>query len=893
MRYLIILVVLASLALPIAAATNNAQLPGLSRPLVPSLTSTGFPNSQIGWTSLTGSKPLLSPSGNQGTFTSGKEVDPFAVIDEKLAPAEAGALKSLIQNTLHAFSYDAATGAWTARNYAGQVLFTYTKDGTAEFSDGENEFGLSLLGVGRNGDLAPAGSGVVQADGRQLNIARTEYTEWYKNNDEGVEQGVTIPSRPSGSGPLQVGFGLTSEDSFSLKDDQTLTIKDVSGTSLFTYTGLSAFSANGRPLPASLATDGTTLYWSVDDADAIYPVTIDPVILSASRATAIFTGSVGEDELFGSSVSLSSDGSRVLVGAVFNNTAGSHAGAAYIFNMPAGGWTGTTPASAATARFIGGAVADLFGCSVSLSSDGSRALIGAWRNETVGVFAGTAYIFNMPAGGWTGTTSASAATARFTGGNASDIFGYSVSLSSDGSRALVGAMHNATAGSNAGAAYIFNMPAGGWTGTTPASAATARFIGVNDMDNFGNSVSLSSDGSRALVGATGAASNAGTGYIFNMPAGGWTGTTPASAANTIFTGGAGGDNFGSSVSLSYDGSRALGGAVDNDTAGPHAGAAYLFQPPYVILTAGGTTTGTAGTVVNGLTLNPTGTLTNVDLYLGTGPTTLFGSPVQIGLNLPASTATIVNGVSLVGKTAGTYYLIITESGTTNIIVATSTAVYTVTTPVVPPTPIPEPTGSGPGHGSTLSGISPQSGVTGTTVQTTITGTNFPVTTVTGKGASSQVKVWLSSQVNEDKIMGQKVTVKSPTTLTCSFDLTGAAPGTWSLDLSRGSGWITVVLPNAFTVKPATAVPVIHHITPSSVKAGGKAFVITVKGEHFAKGNRVQWKGVARETTFVSATTLKAKVLATDIAKAGRYVVSVYRPGSDAATSNGVSVNVRK
>jgi hypothetical protein len=78
-----------------------------------------------------------------------------------------------------------------------------------------------------------------------------------------------------------------------------------------------------------------------------------------------------------------------------------------------------------------------------------------------------------------------------------------------------------------------------------------------------------------------------------------------------------------------------------------------------------------------------------------------------------------------------------------------------------------------------------------------------------------------------------------------------------------------------------------------VKAGTKTFILTVTGENFAKGNRVRWKGVARETTFVSSTTLRAKVLASDVAKAGRYVVSVYRPGRDAATSNGVTFNVRK
>ena len=131
----------------------------------------------------------------------------------------------------------------------------------------------------------------------------------------------------------------------------------------------------------------------------------------------------------------------------------------------------------------------------------------------------------------------------------------------------------------------------------------------------------------ALVGAHGnntAGSGAGAAYIFTMPAGGWSGTTSASAANAQFTGGAASDYFGYSVALNNTGVVALVGAYYNDTAGSNAGAAYIFQPPYVTLTAGGTTTGTAGTVVNGLTLNPTGTVTNVDLYLGTDAATPTG-----------------------------------------------------------------------------------------------------------------------------------------------------------------------------------------------------------------------------------------------------------------------------
>jgi PGF-pre-PGF domain-containing protein len=765
-------------------------------------------------------KALLSTGGTKETRTGGNSTDPFAVIDEKLAPSEAAGLKSLIQNTLHAFSYNEATGDWYARNAANRITFTYTRDGTAKFSGGENAFGLTLLGIGRDDGFSPAGKGHVQAEGRQLNITRPEYTEWYRNNDAGVEQGITIANRPAGSGLLQVGFGLTGNNSLSLKDTKTLILIDASGTPSFEYTGLHAFSSDGRDLPASLATDGTTLSWVVDDTGAVYPVTIDPVVVSASKATATFTGGAGGDigsftggDFFGTSVALNSSGTMALVGAVGNSTAASNAGAAYIFTMPAGGWSsksasaatatftgigdsdnfgnsvalnssgavaligasqpntatgaayiftmptggwsgttsasaatatftgignrdnfgnsvalnssgavaligaylndttsdkeegaayiftmptggwsGTTSASAANATFNGGATQDNFGNSVALNSSGTMALIGAPNNKTAAIMGGegAAYIFTMPAGGWSGTNSASAANAQFTGGARDEALGWSVALSSDGTRALIGAHVNDTAGSDAGAAYIFEAPGGVWGGTTSASAANATFTGGASGDYFGYSVALSSDGTRALVGACyndTAGTDAGAAYTFTMPAGGWSGTNSASTAT--FTGGAGGyqgqddpygDYLGWSVALNSSGGVALVGATYNQTAGYRAGAAYIFQPPYVPLTATGITTGAAGTaVVNGLELNPTTTLTNVDLYLGTSNTTITGTKIKTGVaSLPASVATTVDGVSLVGKTAGTYYIIACESGTTSILGATTSEVYTVT-----------------------------------------------------------------------------------------------------------------------------------------------------------------------------------------------------------------------
>ena len=130
----------------------------------------------------------------------------------------------------------------------------------------------------------------------------------------------------------------------------------------------------------------------------------------------------------------------------------------------------------------------------------------------------------------------------------------------------------------------------------------------------------------------------------------------ASKAAETFTGGAAMDQFSNSVAFDSDGSWALVEARQNDTSGSKAGACVqtpaALRHPY---TSGGIITGTAGTVGNGLALNPNCDLTNVDLYFGTSPTTLFGStPVRSGIPLlQAFTTTTVNDVNLALVPSGT------------------------------------------------------------------------------------------------------------------------------------------------------------------------------------------------------------------------------------------------
>ena len=80
----------------------------------------------------------------------------------------------------------------------------------------------------------------------------------------------------------------------------------------------------------------------------------------------------------GSSVSLSSDGKVVAIGAPSNSDKWGGSGHVRIYQNVSGTWTQVG------SDIDGEAVADSSGCSVSLSSDGSVVAIGAYLNEGMG-----------------------------------------------------------------------------------------------------------------------------------------------------------------------------------------------------------------------------------------------------------------------------------------------------------------------------------------------------------------------------------------------------------------------------------------------------------------------------------------------------------------------------
>ena len=147
-------------------------------------------------------------------------------------------------------------------------------------------------------------------------------------------------------------------------------------------------------------------------------------------------------------------------------------------------------------------------------------------------------------------------------GAADDLLGHSVSIS--GSRAILGAYGDDDRGGDAGAAYIFEIDAGGtWTRKAKLYASDPAA-----SDNFGYSVSVSGD--RAIVGASGKASSAGAAYVFERGADGiWTQEARLTPNDSTAS-----DYFGCSVAIS--GQRAVIGAYGNDDDYSMAGSAYIF-----------------------------------------------------------------------------------------------------------------------------------------------------------------------------------------------------------------------------------------------------------------------------------------------------------------------------
>ncbi len=259
----------------------------------------------------------------------------------------------------------------------------------------------------------------------------------------------------------------------------------------------------------------------------------------------------------GWSVSLSSDGSIVAIGAIYNDGNGTDSGHVRVYENIAGVWTQIGQ------DIDGEATDDRSGWSVSLSSNGNIVAIGAVRNDGFADNSGHVRVYENVGGVWTQIGQDIDGEAMF------DWFGYSLDLSSDGNIIAIGTIFNdGINGANSGHVRVYENVGGVWT------QIGQDIDGEASNDFFGRSLSISSDGNIIAIGAQqndGNGTDSGHVRVYENVGGVWTQIGQDIEGETTA-------NFlGYSLSLSSDGSIVAIGAPFNDGNGTDSGHVRIYR----------------------------------------------------------------------------------------------------------------------------------------------------------------------------------------------------------------------------------------------------------------------------------------------------------------------------
>ncbi|MDR4509349.1 MAG: FG-GAP-like repeat-containing protein [Candidatus Brocadiaceae bacterium] len=390
--------------------------------------------------------------------------------------------------------------AWQSPNRAHHFRAYFTPDGvkviSREAETPEWVWGMKLERYGYKGNTQPVSRAELRAKGNRMEYQRKNLTEWYINDEMGLEQGFTLFSSPEGTRKksndalIAVEIALTGNVKASLKNKgETIAFTTTEGISVINYGKLYAYDAKGRSLPAHFALEDQKLSILVDPEHAVYPVTIDPLATSpdwmaeSDQAGANFSISVG------TAGDVNGDGySDVIVGAHLYDNGQNNEGRVYVYHGSPSGlsttadWTTESNQAGAWFGWSAGTAGDVNG-------DGySDVIVGAVNYDNGQPNEGRAFVYYGSSSGlsttadWTTESDQADAWFGVSVGTAGDVNG-------DGySDVIVGARLYDNGQPNEGRAFVYY-------GSSSGLSTTADWTAESDQADawFGMSAGTAGD----------------------------------------------------------------------------------------------------------------------------------------------------------------------------------------------------------------------------------------------------------------------------------------------------------------------------------------------------------------------------------------------------------------
>jgi hypothetical protein len=369
---------------------------------------------------------------------------------------------------------DRGGGSWSAPNRAHDLRTTIGESGIEVVSRtrGAQAFRLTLqlTRFGREPLLSSPGRPTIIHDSERIELRYASLTEWYLNDPRGLEQRFTLPAPPQGdaTGPVILEMALGGGGRARLSEDArsvTLTFAQGSGAML-RYSGLAVVDAAGEPVPAWLHAAPGRLQIRIDDARAVYPLTVDPLIGQFGWGD---VGTAGDalGESVATAGDVNGDGfSDVIVSVRGFDNGEINEGAAFLYLGSASSLS-LTPDWMAESN----AVSPDFGVSVSTAGDVNGdgyddIIIGASKYSNPVFEEGAAFMWLGGAGGMGPDGNPGNADWSYFSGQTESFFGFSVATAGDvdgdgDDEVIIGAPQASNGEMNEGRAFLFLGVSGG------------------------------------------------------------------------------------------------------------------------------------------------------------------------------------------------------------------------------------------------------------------------------------------------------------------------------------------------------------------------------------------------------------------------------------------------